>query len=419
MFLNTNIIKKKYFKETLWSFLTKGLTLVLFLLLNIILARRLGVDSFGLWSLFLSVITLIFTLSYFGINASTKKFVAQYSGTDNLKNIFFSSIKLRFVLSFSFSILLLISHKHIAQLLGNSDLEILFLYGIPLVFFSGFVEYFKAVFMGLHRIKYNFIINTCEFSLKLLLVILFLYFSNSVISVVNSFSLALLGTAIVGFYLLYFNFYKDLEFTKKDFKKEILNYSYPLIFISLGFIILTEIDTIMIGYFLSSTEVGIYAIAKQIIIKLPHISLAIAMGTMPIFAKLNESNKLELRKKFYNLLKVNSVIFLFIVLGLLLLSPFFIPLIFGSEYIRSVLPLQILTIYLFGFATSILLSSFLNYIGKAKKRAYNISFTIVLNIILNLILIPEYGTVGAAIATSISYLPYVFLNWLEVKKSFR
>jgi len=40
----------------------------------------------------------------------------------------------------------------------------------------------------------------------------------------------------------------------------------------------------------------------------------------------------------------------------------------------------------------------------------------VLNIILNLILIPRYGAVGASIGTSIAYLPYVILNWLECKK---
>jgi O-antigen/teichoic acid export membrane protein len=67
---------------------------------------------------------------------------------------------------------------------------------------------------------------------------------------------------------------------------------------------------------------------------------------------------------------------------------------------------------------SIILSSFLDYIGKAKKRAYNISVTIILNIGLNIILIPRYGATGAAIATSVSYLPYVILNWLEVRKIF-
>jgi O-antigen/teichoic acid export membrane protein len=39
-----------------------------------------------------------------------------------------------------------------------------------------------------------------------------------------------------------------------------------------------------------------------------------------------------------------------------------------------------------------------------------------LNIILNILLIPKYGAIGASIATSIAYTPYVILNWLEVRK---
>lgn len=412
-------LKNKMYKEVLWSFLTKGLTLVLFLLINIILARKLGIESFGSWSLFLSVITVFFTFSYFGINASSKKFIAQHSKTENLKNILLSSIKLRFLFSFIFSLLLLLFYRQIASYFGDSNLERLFLYGVPLVFLSGFVEYFKDVFIGLYRIKYNFIINTCEFGLKFILILFFLFFSSSVISVINSFSLALFITTIIGFYLLYFNFYKDLKGVDKNFKKDILNYSYPLIFVSLGFIILTEIDTIMIGYFLSPIEVGVYAIAKQIIIKLPHIALAISMGTMPIFAKLNNENKKELKIKLFKILRINSYIYLAIVLILLLLSPLFVPLLFGFEYIKSVMPLQILSIYLFCMATSIILCAFLDYVGKAKVRAYNIIITIILNIILNILLIPRYGVNGAALATSISYLPYVILNWVEVRKFLR
>lgn len=408
----------KDIKETLWSLATKIITLALFLILNIVLARSLGVESFGLWSLFLSVITLIFTLSYFGINASAKRFVAQYSGTNDLKSVLSSSIKLRLILSLIFVVLLLISHRQIAALLGQPNLGILLLYGVPLLLFSGLTEYLKSVFMGLHRIKYNFIVNICEFGLKLILVILFLSFSNSVIAVVNSFIVALFLTTIVGVYLLYFNFYKDLERTDKSFTRDILRYSYPLAFISLGFIALTEIDTIMIGYFSTSSEVGIYAVAKQIIIKLPHIALAIAMGTMPIFAKLNEGNKAELKKKFANILKANIAVYVPIVLALFLLSPTLIPLLFGTEYVEAVLPLRILSIYVFFMAMSVILSSFLDYVGKARVRAYNITATIVLNVILNIILIPEYGAAGAAVATSVSYLPYVALNWIEVRKAF-
>lgn len=174
----------------------------------------------------------------------------------------------------------------------------------------------------------------------------------------------------------------------------------------------------MIGYFLSSSEVGIYAVAKQIILKLPHIALALSMGTMPIFAKLNEKNKEELKKKLIKILKINTSIYAIIVLILIFLSPIFIPLLFGNEYVASVLPLQILTIYLFFMAMSVILSTFLDYVGKAKIRAYNIIITIVLNIVLNVILIPQYGAAGAAIATSISYLPYIVLNILGTRKSF-
>ncbi|MFW6025678.1 MAG: flippase [Candidatus Woesearchaeota archaeon] len=411
------ILQNKSLKETLWSFLSKGATIILFLIINIILARSLGVESFGLWSLFLSVITILFTLSYFGINASTKKFVAQYNKTSKLRGVLISSIKLRIIFSLIFSLLLLVSYKPLSLLI-NPELEILFLYGVPLIFFSGLVQFQKNVFMGLHRLKYNFIVNLSEFGLKLLLVILFLLFSNSVISVINSFVVALLITSIVGGYLLFFNFYKPLAKTSQNFTKEIINYSYPLIFISLGFIVLTEIDTVMIGIFSTSSEVGIYGIAKQIVIKLPHLSLAIAMGTMPVFAKMNENNKLELKKKLFNLLKIVSGIYGVIVIGLLLFSPFFIPLIFGKEYIDSILPLQILSIYTFMFAISIILGQFLDYTGRAKKRAYNVSVTIILNIILNLILIPQFGGVGAAIATTVSYFPYAILNWMEVKKIF-
>lgn len=409
-------IGDKDFKETAWSFATKGSTLILFVFLNLILARKLGVESFGLWSLFLSVITLIFTLSYFGVNSSARKFIAQYGGTNDLKNIFLSSVKLRFIFSLIFSILLLLSDKYIAKLLDNPDLEILFLYGVPLLFLSGFVQYFKDAFEGLHRIKYNFIVNTCEFGLKLVLVFLFLSFSSSVISVVNSFTVALLVTTIVGFCILYLNFYKNLKNSNKDFTKEILNYSYPLLFISLGFIALTEIDTIMIGYFSTSSEVGIYSVAKQISIKLPHIALAIVMGTMPVFAKLNKKNNELLKDKLFKILKINTGIYIPLVLSLLIFSPILIPLLFGNEYVDAVLPLQILSIYIFFVAISMVLGFFLDYVGRAKARAYNIIATIVLNIILNMILIPQYGAAGAALATLISYLPYVLLNWLEVRR---
>ncbi|MFA6636821.1 MAG: flippase [Candidatus Omnitrophota bacterium] len=408
----------KFLKETVWSMMAKAVAFFLFFALNVFLARKLGVESFGFWSLFLSIITLIFILANFGVNASAGKFVAQYKGTDHLKSIFLSSVKLRLIFSAVFAGILLLSRGYIAGLFDVPGLEKLLLYGVPLVFFAGFVEYFKSVFIGLHRLKYNFIINSCEFSMKLLLSVIFLSFFVSVDSVVFAFTLALVFSAIVGFYLLKVDFYKGLKGSDRDFTGEILQYSFPLAVVGLGFIVLTEIDVVMLGYFSSPSEVGIYGVAKQTIVKLPHIALAITMGTMPVFAKLNKTNKDDLKRKLIKITGITAGVYLVIVVSLFLFSPVFISLMFGKQYLNAIMPLRILCLYLFFVAISIVLGSFLNYTGRSRVLACSMVLTIFSNVALNIFLIPRHGAIGASWATSISFLPYVFLTWIEAKKVF-
>ena len=235
-------------------------------------------------------------------------------------------------------------------------------------------------------------------------------------NIVNSFIIATFISATIGLYLLYKKFYNRKIESTYHFTKEILSYSFPIFFVSIGFLVATEVDTVMLGLLSTNTQVGLYAVAKQLIIKLPHIALAISMGTMPVFAKMNRRNKEKLCKLFNNLLKTNALTFGVIVSVILLFSTYFIPLIYGSEYIGSVLPMQILTGYLLLYSFSIFLTSFLNYRGLAAKITVNMTISIVLNVALNFMLIPEYGASGAAVATTISCIPYVILNWFEVKK---
>ncbi len=417
IFGRLSIFKNKFSKEIFWSFSSKVITFLLFFLLNIYLARTLGTERFGSWAFFLSIFKIIFVISLFGINASTNKFVAQYNKMKELSNVIKSSVKLRIIFSLLFAILVFLIHKPLAILSGRSEFTSLFMFSALLILFAGLVEFLKAVFIGLHRIKYHFISNLSEHSIKLLLVILFLNFSSKLIGILNSFVIARFIASIIGFYCLYKNFYiKNHIDEKKDFTKDILNYSIPLFFIGIGSLLIMEIDTLMLGFLSTPQEVGIYAVAKQTIIKLPHISVLIAMGTMPVFAKLNKDNKERLKNIFYQLLKINALIFLLLTIVILSFSNFFIPIIFGTEYRGAVLPLQILTVYLVSASFLVFIDLFLDYQGLAKKRAVNLSFSIILNIALNFLLIPKYGAMGAAIATSISYIPYLILNWFEVKR---
>jgi len=171
----------------------------------------------------------------------------------------------------------------------------------------------------------------------------------------------------------------------------------------------------MIGWLHSDYEVGIYAIPKQIVTKLPHISYAVAMGTMPLFAKINRENHGELKALFRKLVGYNGLFFLAVAIGIVLTAPFFVPLLFGVEYSGSILPLQILTGYLMVFTVSVFFNQFLDYQGYAKNRAINLVISLIVNFCLNLWLIPKYGAIGAAFSTSVSYIPYLLLNILEVR----
>ncbi len=403
--------------ETSWSFATKIITMILFFGINIFLARKIGVELFWVWSFLFSFVTIVSIISFFWLNLSIKKFTAEYNETENLKSLIKGWLTLRVIISFIFVLVMFFLYKPIVYIIWKPELEVLFLYSIPLIFLSGMVEFLKYIFMWLHRIKYNFIINLFEYWLKLLLIILFFSFSISITSIISSFIWAMFITTIVWIYLLYMNFYKDLIWNNKDFKKDILNYSYPFIIIAIWFIAITEIDTFMLGIMSTNEEVWFYAVAKSIILYAPHITTAIAMWIMPIFAKMNDENKKELKKKLIKLIKFNSLLFTFIVLWIVFLSPYLIPFIFWIEYIWAVLPLQILSIYLFLYANSVILNDFLDYTWKNKKRAYYMLLILVLSIILNYILIPKYWAVWASIWTSISYSIYFLLNSIEVKRT--
>jgi O-antigen/teichoic acid export membrane protein len=58
----------------------------------------------------------------------------------------------------------------------------------------------------------------------------------------------------------------------------------------------------------------------------------------------------------------------------------------------------------------------LNYQGQAARRLGYILISVVLNVLLNMVLIPEYGAVGAAAAVTVSYIPYVLLNRFAVNR---
>ncbi len=409
-----SVFHGKLLKETMWSFATKGVVFLLFIVLNIILVRSLGPHQFGLFSFFLSIFTIVELISFFGINKSARKYAAQYNRSAELPNVLRASLKLRFVVSLLSVVLFYLFRGILADAAGRPELNGLFLIAIPLLFVSGFLAYLNEFFQGLHKLKYNLYLTILENSLKIMLAV-YLIKSFGIQGVIVAFTVACTLTTLAGFFFLYTRFYKNADDDPRiSLTGQMFRYSIPFFVTSIGFVVSTELNTVMLGILTSDVEVAVFAVAKQPVEKFSHVAFAIALGVMPVFAKFNAERK-DLKVLFYRLLKLNALVYSAIGLAIISSAWFLIPFLYGQEYAQAVIPALLLLPYLVQVSYSVFLSFFLDYQGKASKRAVNLIVSVFANIVLNLILIPKYGPSGASIATSVSYFPYVLLNWLEVR----
>ena len=137
--------------------------------------------------------------------------------------------------------------------------------------------------------------------------------------------------------------------------------------------------------------------------------------SMPALSELHAQNH-SLRMRKMNLVITKSI---FIPTFPLFLALFFFPntlieFFFGNDYTPASIGLSILSLgFLFHILTGVNESTLLAS-GKTKHILANTTAAGILNIILNLILIPQYSFIGAAIATTLSYICLNLLHSLEL-----
>lgn len=417
-----SIIKKiridEMFKNTILSLTSKGISMILYMLTDIIIVRLLSISEYGEWSFFFSLISMFYWITWFGINTSTRVFVAKHTSNKKIRNTFIrAALAVRLITSTIISLIFLLNSSLLANCFGYPDkypnLNRLLLIGCILMFFNSMLEFFKELNIGL----INFI-NICYLSL----IEYGGYLVFGVAGVVlwkNNFGLEIgyiftsCLTASVGFIFMVKYFRKSYEYDKNIIKicmKEVFTYALPIMVSSIGTMILTEMDTFMLGLLTNSEQIAIYSVAKKLCSKATHVNLAISASTMTAFVILNKANIKSKVNEFKKIMLINAFISIGIALVFIVFGDIIINILYSSKYKHSVYILYILTPYYVLSSFAKFFETFLDYQKKAKIRGIFCIITVVVNLILNYYLIPLFGAKGAAIATVISMLPYsVFL----------
>ena len=185
--------------------------------------------------------------------------------------------------------------------------------------------------------------------------------------------------------------------------KEVFLFSVPVSLTSVAAFALAYVDILLLGVFLPPQEVGIYSAASPTARLGLAFASALTAALLPRVAALSAKNDVTALRKQVE----GSYRLLFPILGVataiaLLFAKQIIILLFGSAYAEAALPFRILTVgsFFYGFFT--VNSGIFQGLGKPTTPMKILAAAAVLDVLLNLLLIPGFGTTGAAIASSLS-----------------
>jgi len=403
---------KKYFKNTSWLFTEKILRLLISFVVTVLVVRYLGPEQFGLLSYAISFYGLFSAISILGLESiSIRELVKNPGKRDNiLGSVFLLRLIGGIVTLILISLTLFISGE-------STDISILILIVSTSAIFQSFsvIDYY---FRAEVKAKYSVYVMTASVlitsSLKILLIILeapLIYFA--IVFSVEFFA------AAAGFLLVYK--YNKLKIFNWKFRKELainlLKDSWPLILSGLVIAIYSKIDQVMIKNMLDSKQLGYYAAAVRLSEAWYFIPIALTNSLFPAIVNAkNVSNKFYFNRmqKLYDILAWMAIA---IAIPVSIFSKEIIYIIFGAEF-QSAAP--VLTVYIWAGVAVFLGVASTQYLiteNYTKLSFFRTLVGMVFNVILNFVLIPEYGIIGAAYATLISYSIATF-SLIFIRKTF-
>jgi len=177
------------------------------------------------------------------------------------------------------------------------------------------------------------------------------------------------------------------------------------------------LDTFLIGIIIQSEiVVASYKTATLIPFALNFIPISVMTFAYPYFAKYK--NNKTLVKEYY--LKMQRYLFLLnllISISLIAFAPFIIKVVFGPEYLDALVPFRILSLgYLVAATFRIPSGNVIASLGKIKINFYNSIISGGANIVLDIILIKFYGSIGAALATVLIFIISSIISSIYLRK---
>ena len=379
--------------------------------LSLFLTNYYSAEIVGQYDFVRSTIMILSGISLIGTNQA----IIYYSGVltsknsfGSIKNIYFKMVSLVFIIcSFLYIPLLLVSEDFINQIFNKQEsYDLIELSVQGLIFYS-------ITMLNIDTIRALKKTTTSELFRNLFRYTPFLLFSiilyaidrpeDLVVWFIYSFVvLCVVSTAAVFVLLLNKDF--PATTTQKYSTKDIIKTSYPMALSAISYFLMQSIDILFLGAFDTFESIAYYSVAVKIatVTSLALISVNIVIA--PKIAKIyNDRNFSELKSMIRKATRINVLISSPILL-ILFFFPDFLLSMFGDNYTLAKNAFLVLLIAQFFNSITGPSALYLNMTGRQKILNFILLISLLINVILNVILIPKFGMVGAASATTISFV---------------
>lgn len=394
-------INSPIFKNTSALMILQWFNYIIPLIIMPYLIRVIGLDNFGLFSFVQAILLYLLIITDYGFNLTATR-LASINRENRIElGQLFNSVYI--IKTAILLIVLLIYFLAVININYFYKDKHIFLYSIGLLIGQTLAPLW--FFQGIEKMKYITIVNIASRILYAFLIVTFVKTANDFIYLPIILSISYIVLFIISFYFV-------LKLNKFDFRMpqtknvlDLLKSGKNIFFSSISVSFYRNTNIIILGFFVNHEVLGSYSAAEKIIKSIQNLVMPLSQAMFPHFSikfeKMSLFESLKLLKRFSTIYSIALSLLILI----LILSSNYIMLFMG---IKDDLFLTIFTIL-----SPIILLGSLNYLlgilglVNLKKDKDFLKITIiggVLNIILNLILIPYYEGIGSAISITISEL---------------
>jgi len=377
-------------------------------------ARYLGPNNYGILAFALALNGIFGVIANFGLDPLTVREVAR--NPDLAEKYLSNGITMKLLFgTFTFVIV-----AAVVNLLGYPPITRHVVYVITLsTIIAGVNNLFNDIYQAFEQMEFTSLGQVLKSAMLFILVLIGIELRFAVMYFAAMYLIANIIVLIYNVIVTLLKFLRPELKAELDFWREALREAWPFALTSIFVSIYYWIDSVMLSYMKGNEVVGWYNATYRLTILFLSIPTIFNLTIFPTMSRLYIQSRGNLKLVFEQYLRYMIILGIPLGVGVTMLARPIILLIYGSEYEPSAKSLQILIWSVVFLYMSSPPARTLEAIGRQSSITKMTAFGALLNISLNLLLIPRFSLYGASFTTALTeFYSLVVLFWLVTREGY-